>query len=58
VNESGDNVSVLEVTIQVRSARDRDIYQLGLQIVVGSKYISGNSGREVATKFFPVRAVE
>jgi len=51
-------MGVLEVTVRVRLAMDENIYQLDSQVVVGSKYISGNSGREVATKFLLVRAVE
>lgn len=57
VDESRDNVSVLEVTVRIRSVIDRNVYQMYVQVVVGSKYIGGNSGREVATKFFLVRAV-
>lgn len=34
---------------------DQGIYQLDSQVVVGSKYISRNSRREVATKLFLVR---
>lgn len=58
MDESGYNVSVLEVTIQVRSVTEQDCCHPDLQVIMGSKYISRNSRGEVATELFLVRAVE
>lgn len=58
MDESRYNMSILEVTIRVRSAMERDFYQPNLQVVMGSKDISGNGRSEVAAKLFLVRTVE
>ena len=58
MNQSRYDMSILEVTIHVRSAMEQDIHHPSLQVVIGSEYVSGDSGGEVTTKLFLVRAVE